>query len=65
MWARKCQECGHVQKANEPKETPTAAYTAAKCRRCRSESLDYGHDGYTLNSAGVIVRTPIEDEERE
>ena len=65
MWARKCQECGHVQKANEPKDPVTAAYTNAKCRKCKSEALDYGHDGYILNSAGKIVRAPIQDEEIE
>ena len=65
MWARKCQECGHVQKANEPKETPTAVYTNAKCRRCKSEALDYGHDGYTINNEGKVVRVYDEDEEEE
>lgn len=43
-WTRTCQECGHRQTAHEPnkdRELPLA-YTNAKCKRCKSEALDYG-----------------------
>ena len=41
---RTCQECGHKQEATPPnkdKELSTA-YCNAKCKRCKSEALDYG-----------------------
>ena len=42
QWYRTCQECGHVQIANEPKSKPSEAYLNGKCKLCRSEALDYG-----------------------
>lgn len=45
QWIRTCQECGHKQATKPPnreKELPTS-YTDAKCRKCKSEGLDYGH----------------------
>ena len=44
QWYRTCQECGHQQVAKQPvkgKEL-TDSYRGSKCRKCRSESLDYG-----------------------
>lgn len=43
-WYRTCQECGHEQCAKKPsQENPlTDSYLFAKCRRCKSEALDYG-----------------------
>ena len=41
MWYRTCQECGHVQTAIEPKKL-TDSYRNSKCRKCKSEALDYG-----------------------
>jgi len=44
IWARRCQECGNIQKAKKPKlGEPAPSYTDSKCRRCKSMSLDYGH----------------------
>ena len=43
-WIRTCQECGYIQEAVRPSrgtELP-ASYTYAKCKRCKSEALDYG-----------------------
>lgn len=39
---RTCQECGHEQKANDPKGNMPSTYQNAKCRKCKSEALDYG-----------------------
>lgn len=40
---RECQECGYQQFATEPKpSTNLAAYGYHKCRKCKSEALDYG-----------------------
>ena len=64
MWARKCQECGHIQAATQPKSgASTQSYLNSKCRRCHSEALDYGHDGYERNTAGKIVRKPVPDDD--
>jgi len=43
-WIRTCQECGFVQKTKPPNQTKelTNSYRNAKCRRCKSEALDYG-----------------------
>lgn len=45
-WTRKCQECLHIQFAAQPsqeKDIPNS-YLNAKCRKCHSESLDYGRE---------------------
>lgn len=39
---RTCQECGNEQIANDPKGNPSNSYLNAKCRKCKSEALDYG-----------------------
>lgn len=43
-WKRTCQECGHKQIAKEPDPTKdlSDSYRSSKCRRCKSEALDYG-----------------------
>lgn len=43
-WYRTCQECGHEQVAKEPPRDKelTDSYRNFKCRKCKSESLDYG-----------------------
>lgn len=45
-WYRTCQECLHIQIDNAPKQgqQPTDAYLNRKCRKCKSESLDYGSE---------------------
>lgn len=44
QWIRTCQECGHVQNAREPDHTKelSDSYLGSKCRKCKSEALDYG-----------------------
>lgn len=46
MWIRTCQECGHIQPARKPTEQSelTDAYRNTKCKRCKSEALDYGKE---------------------
>lgn len=52
-WIRTCQACGHVQSAIKPAHgTLTDSYANSKCRKCKSEALDYGterdtNDDYT------------------
>lgn len=43
---RTCQECGHVQKDNEPTQPPSDAFRNRKCKKCHSEALDYGSYNY-------------------
>lgn len=42
---RECQECGHYQPDSDPHLLTGSAfetYSNRKCRRCKSEALDYG-----------------------
>lgn len=43
-WVRTCQECGNKQEDNPPDRNKelTVAYETRKCKKCKSESLDYG-----------------------
>lgn len=45
-WLRTCQECGNKQKAIKPDTTKelTNSYRNSKCKKCKSESLDYGSE---------------------
>lgn len=45
-WVRTCQECGHIQKAIKPSNDKeiTNSYANSKCRKCKSEALDYGKE---------------------
>lgn len=49
-WVRTCQECGHRQLDKEPSEGMSDAYRNRKCKRCKSESLDYGSTNYSDDS---------------
>ena len=43
-WIRTCQECNHEQEDNAPeygKSLPDS-YVNRACKKCKSESLDYG-----------------------
>jgi hypothetical protein len=44
LWYRTCQECGNKQTDKQPEygKEPSNAYTFRKCKKCKSESLDYG-----------------------
>ena len=41
-WIRSCNECGHHQVDKMPLGEMTEAYRNRKCKRCKSEALDYG-----------------------
>lgn len=41
-WIRTCQECGNIQQAIRPVQSMSDAYANAKCRKCKSEALDWG-----------------------
>ena len=64
MWVRTCQECGHRQKAKQPAYgvEPPVSYCNAKCKRCKSEALDYGSADFEVNEAGKLVKIPASDE---
>lgn len=43
-WIRTCQECGNKQKAIKPDNSKELSdnYKNSKCKKCKSEALDYG-----------------------
>lgn len=65
MWARTCQECGHIQAAKEPAAGGlSTAYANSKCRRCNSEALDYGSYSFERDADGKIKKVkPVDDED--
>jgi hypothetical protein len=42
QFIRTCQECGHTQTDKEPTKGITDSYLNKKCKKCKSEALDYG-----------------------
>jgi hypothetical protein len=43
VWVRTCQECGFKQTTDLPPiGKMTDSYANRKCRKCKSEALDYG-----------------------
>jgi hypothetical protein len=54
LYTRKCQECGHRQESKPCVEYSSDAWTQTKCKKCHSESLDYGSFGWTRTSNGFI-----------
>lgn len=58
LFVRTCQECGHKQVANKPVygSELRLAYCNAKCRKCKSEALDYGSEDFTRNADGKLVK---------
>ena len=52
-WVRTCQECLHIQSAikPDPNKEVTDSYRNSKCRKCKSEALDYGKE---LSSAAIV-----------
>jgi hypothetical protein len=47
MFVRTCQECGHKQEAKDPAtyvNVEKEAWRDVKCKKCKSESLDYGKE---------------------
>lgn len=57
VWVRRCQECGHRQRAKEPTlgQVLSESYRNSKCRRCQSEALDYGTE-VELDSSGKVIQ---------
>lgn len=43
-WLRRCNECGHEDSYPPPnfEKELTDAYRNKKCKKCKSEGLDYG-----------------------
>jgi len=57
MWIRTCQECGHIQEDKEPVYgvEPSDAYCNRKCKKCKSEALDYGKDNNSSVFWPIVV----------
>jgi hypothetical protein len=54
FWIRTCQECFNKQTDKEPVGELTEAYRNRKCRRCKSEALDFGSEqNVKLTEKGV------------
>ena len=56
-WIRVCQNCGNKQEDKEPDDTKelSDAYCNRECKKCHSESLDYGTTEYALEKFGVRI----------
>ncbi len=39
---RTCQECGNEQEAKDPSTQKSEGWRNMKCRKCKSEAMDYG-----------------------
>ena len=60
-FVRTCQECGHHQIMKDPALQKTDKWREAKCRKCHSESLDYGSEGWTKDAKGILIQQPDDD----
>ena len=56
MFVRTCQECGYRQVSKNPSEYKNDAWRNLKCKKCQSEALDYGSEGWNLNKDGKLER---------
>ncbi len=41
-YLRMCQECGHIQVSKNPNDYKNDSWRDVKCKKCKSEALDYG-----------------------
>lgn len=62
---RTCQECGNEQEDIRPSRDKelSNAYTYRKCKKCKSESLDYGSEKTFLSLTGERVSLDFNEEE--
>lgn len=65
LYTRKCQECGHRQESKPCIEYKSDAWQNTPCRKCSSESLDYGSFGWYRNSNGGFYRDPVTEDNEE
>ena len=50
-WTRKCQECGYTGFYHKPNlEDKKEAWRDTKCRKCKSEALDFGQEEKQINT---------------
>ncbi|HTH22913.1 MAG TPA: hypothetical protein VL854_11900 [Nitrososphaeraceae archaeon] len=42
VFIRTCQECGHEQPSKDPATYKDDKWEYIKCKKCKSEALDYG-----------------------
>jgi ribosomal protein S27E len=47
-WVRVCQECGNKQEARDPKTIVGDKWRDLKCKRCKSESMDFGQSNHEI-----------------
>lgn len=55
-FVRTCQECGHKQAMKDPTKQKSDSWRDAKCRKCKSEALDFGSDGWIKDANGNFVK---------
>ena len=61
LFVRTCDECGWHQVMKDPALQRTDKWRDAKCRKCKSEALDYGSYGWQRDSQGNLTRIPPDE----
>jgi len=67
IWRRTCQECGHKQYDNDPtgmNATSFGRFQDRKCKKCKSEALDYGTEEITDKQKDENARLELEELEQ-
>lgn len=64
-WIRTCQECGYLQEDKKPEygTEPSDAYCNRKCKKCKSEALNYGSEKELVKEDGKFVIKHYEETE--
>lgn len=61
---RTCQDCGHQQAMRDPSTLQGESWREAKCRRCHSESMDFG-SSRLRDELGRFHPFPDDDDEED
>ena len=63
-WQRACQECGYKGFYSPPNpDNKTESWRDTKCRKCKSEALNYGKEVLIDSETNKVIE--IEEEEDE
>ena len=61
-WRRKCQECGAAGYYAPPNlNSKSESWRNTKCRKCKSEALDFGREVQIDEATGKEVEEPEDD----
>jgi hypothetical protein len=63
QFIRTCQECGHKQTDTKPIGGVSDKWLAKKCKKCKSEALDYGSEQEFDDKGNPVIRDFTEDDE--